>query len=77
MIAHFLLIRTNEETSTVKHFFESEKRQYLPHFGSDEGFKGINVNRAMSSLQGGSLEIKIIVLLNIWFVFKCKGERPR
>ena len=26
------------------------KRRYLPHFGSDKGFKGTFVNQALSSL---------------------------
>ena len=33
-----------------------EKRQYLPHFLSDVGIKGIVVNRTLPSLNGVSLE---------------------
>ena len=33
-----------------------EDRRYLPHYGSDQGFKGTVVNRTLPSLHGGSLE---------------------
>ena len=42
-----------------------EKRQYLPHYWSDKGFKGIVVNLALSSLAVGSLEITLTVPLNL------------
>ena len=34
-----------------------EKRQYLPHYWSDKGFKCTVVDRTLLSLHGGSLEI--------------------
>ena len=33
-----------------------EKRQYLPHYWSDKGFKVTVVNRTLPSVHGGSLE---------------------
>ena len=42
---------------------ESEKQIYLSHFRSAEGFKVSGVNRALSSLHGGSPEIMITVPL--------------
>ena len=50
-----------------------ENRQYLPHFWSDQGFKGTVVNRAFSYLHGWSLAfyiwrlgVWIYVCLRIW-----------
>ena len=36
-----------------------KRRQYFPHFGSDNDFKGIVVNRALPFLHGGSREITL------------------
>ena len=41
-------------------------RQYLPHYWSDNGFKSTVVNRALLSLQEGSLEIALAVLLGVF-----------
>ena len=51
-MAHFYLILLN-----------LEKRQYLPHYWSNEGLKGTLVTRAVSTCHGGSLEITLTVPL--------------
>ena len=38
-------------------FLSLEKRQYLPHYWSDDSFKGNVWNQALTSLHGGSLQI--------------------
>jgi len=47
------------------------KRQHLPHFWSDKGFKGTLVNQTLPSLQGESLKIMIAapIVLIMPFVF--------
>ena len=56
-IVHFLLIRSDEEISRIKHFFESRKRRYLLYAWSDYCFKVTVVNWVLPSLLDGSLEI--------------------
>ena len=53
----FLLQENNE--------INLEKRQYLPHFLSDTGFKGTVVNRGLPSLRRGTLENSNFSLLKI------------
>ena len=43
---------------------KKQKNAYLIHTWSDEAFKGTVVNRTMSSLHGGSLEITLTVPIN-------------
>ena len=56
-LAHFLFIQSNGEAHRKKTLFESEKRRYLPHFWTYEGFKGIFANRGLRFFHVGSLEI--------------------
>ena len=44
--------------------FNLEKRQYLPHYCSDNGFVSTIVDRTFLSLHGGSLNITLTVPLN-------------
>ena len=68
-LTHFFFIRINGESKTGK-------RRYLPrYFWSNFSFKGIVVNRALSSLHRGSLEIKLTVPLIVDFeILKQKNE---
>ena len=59
----FLLQEKIRRINTNKHY--SEKRQYLPYFWSENGFKGTVVNLALPSLHGGSLEITRTIVVNI------------
>jgi len=45
------------------------KRQCLPYYRSDKGFKGTVVNLALSSFHGGSLATSLIT------PFKCNFEK--
>ena len=47
-----------------------ENLQYLPHYRSDNSFKGTTGNRALSSFHGGSLEITLTVPLNLKYVLQ-------
>ena len=38
--------------------YESMKRLFLPHFWSNKGFKGTVVNQTLSSLHGGSRNVR-------------------
>ena len=46
-----------------KSAFKPKKRQYLPHYWSEKGLKSIVVNRTLSFLHRGSLEIMLTVSL--------------
>ena len=60
-----MLIRSNGKTQKNE-LFESEKRRYLLHLLSDEGFKaGAVVNRALPSFHGASLTVTLTVPLNM------------
>ena len=52
-------ISTTKKTYRNLTLFNIEKRQYLPHYLSDKGFKGTVVNQALPSLHGGSVEITL------------------
>ena len=71
MTCAFLLQEIIYELSQLNIFnLEIEKRQYLPHHGSDKGFKGVIVNQTLSYLCGGSFENSLIVPLSIQFLEK-------
>jgi len=53
----------------MKTLFHLDNCQYLPHYWSYNGFNGTVMNRALPSLQGGSLEITLTVSLNPNSVF--------
>jgi len=56
--------------STAGHIKELKhlgKRQYLPHYWSNQGFTGNVVNRVMTFINGGSLENTRTVPLNVYF----------
>ena len=46
--------------------YQLEKRQYLPYYWSDWGWKGTIVNRALSSFHRGSPEITLTVTLEVY-----------
>ena len=66
MTCAFLLQEIIYELSQLNIYnLEIEKRQYLPHHGSDKGFKDVIVNRTLPYLRGGSLRNSLRVPLNI------------
>jgi len=55
-LAPFLL----QESILVASKISTEKRQYLPHYLSNKGFKGTVVNRKFPILHGGLVEFSFI-----------------
>ena len=56
--AHFFWRKT-----IIRTLLNLEKRQYLPHYWADKGFKGTVVNQTSSSLNRGTLKITFTVPL--------------
>ena len=61
---------TVAEKPQIKINREEKKHWYLIHTWSDKAFKGTVVNKVVSSLQWGSLEISLSVNLNSNFIIK-------
>ena len=61
-VAHILHIRIYGETNKNKHFLKTTA--VISKFLIRYGFKGFVVNRALTSLHGGSLETRLTVPLN-------------
>ena len=51
--------------------FMLRKTKYFSHFLKDKGFKDTVVNRALTSLRGGSFEITLTVPLSYVFGLLC------
>ena len=78
-LAHFYCIKTYRIYQSLT-LLKLDKRQYLPHYGSDKDCKGTVVNQALASLHGGSHGIKLMITLsmikiNNWLIdwFRCNG----
>ena len=64
----FLLYNKKQWRNSQKlTLFEYRKQLYLPHFWSDQGFKGTVVNQALQSFNGGSLDTTLTVPLKQFF----------
>ena len=61
-VLHKIVILIAEKQIGIIRVLNSEKRQEIPHFLSDKGFKFIVVNRTLLCLHGWVLEIPEITL---------------